>query len=213
MTSSQTTNLKPQDQSQQRLAFWERGAQYYVAGALAVGHNLNPVAGNLLHHAIEHMLKGALSKTHTLRELKGHLHGLSGLWNEFKGSTGVASLAKFDGTVAALNRYEDLRYPDDALANGMSSFITSHRLPIPREMQQRVAALPQVKKYELCLQDIRELAEAIFAAAKMNPLYFFDRLGTKACLVVAENNPATTLLIDNGRNRAKGHPSGEAPPA
>jgi hypothetical protein len=43
-------------------AFFDRSIQYYAAGRFAFHSGLTPVAGNLLHHAVEMCLKGALSK-------------------------------------------------------------------------------------------------------------------------------------------------------
>jgi hypothetical protein len=91
----------------QQTSFWERGWQYYIAGRFAISAHLNPVAGNLLHHAIEFLLKGALSKTHTLRELRQHLHALPPLWEAFKAEIiGDANLSRCDSAVAALHAYD-----------------------------------------------------------------------------------------------------------
>jgi hypothetical protein len=62
------------------------------------------------------------------------------------------------------------------------------------EMGRRRAALPAVREYELCLQDIDELVEAIFTAAKVNPRFFFDRMNPKAREVLVEGNKAAGLL-------------------
>jgi hypothetical protein len=51
--------------------FFSAGSQYYIAGRFGVFAGLNPVVGNLLHHAIEMDLKGALSKTKSISELAG----------------------------------------------------------------------------------------------------------------------------------------------
>jgi len=44
------------------------------------------------------------------------------------------------------------------------------------------------------LQDIDELVEAIFAAAKINPRFFFNRMNPKALEVLVEGNLAAGLL-------------------
>ena len=49
--------------------FFSSATQYYVSGRYAVFAGLTPVVGNLLHHAVEMYLKGALSKTMTLDQL------------------------------------------------------------------------------------------------------------------------------------------------
>src|SRR5260370_6131973 len=118
-----------QQRIMQQKSFWDRGCQYYVTGRFAVAAGLNPVAGNLLHHAVEFLLKGALSKTQTLDDLRKHSHKLLKIWEVFKTAIGDAALGRFDPAIAALHAYEDLRYPDDALKNGMASTISSHRLP------------------------------------------------------------------------------------
>jgi len=40
---------------------FDTGMQYYTIGRYSVLAGVNPVAGNLLHHAIEMFLKGALA--------------------------------------------------------------------------------------------------------------------------------------------------------
>ena len=182
----------------QQTSFWDRGFQYYIAGRFAVPAGLNPIVGNLLHHSIECLLKGALSKTRTLSELRQLSHDLPRIWEAFKAETADASLSRFDPAVGVLHDYEDLRYPDDALKNGMGSMISTHRSQLPPEMAaemgRRRAALPAVREYELCLQDIDELVEAIFTAAKVNPRFFFDRMNPKAREVLVEGNKAAGLL-------------------
>jgi hypothetical protein len=67
--------------------FFSSAAQYYVAGRFGVFAALNPVAANLMHHAIEMYLKGALLKlkTKTLKDLKDKFgHSLPKSWAAFK---------------------------------------------------------------------------------------------------------------------------------
>jgi hypothetical protein len=78
------------------------GCQYYVAGRYAAFAGLNPVAGNLLHHAIENFLKGVLSKTKTLDELKKLGHKLPDIWAVFKAKANDVKLAQFDSTISRL---------------------------------------------------------------------------------------------------------------
>jgi hypothetical protein len=183
-----------QQQTFQREAhFFDRGCQYYIAGRFAVGAALNPVAANLLHHAIEFLLQGVLARTHTLGQLREYLHKLPPLWNEFKTTVGDTKLGRFNAAIEALHTYEDLRYPDKALKDGMASTISSHRLKLPPEMAARLAGLPPVQEYSLCLQDIDELVEAIFAAAN-NPRFYFDQMNPKAKEVLRDGNLAAGLL-------------------
>ena len=57
------------------------GLDYYIAGRAAAMAGLAPVAGNLLHHAVEMLVKADLSKTIPLVELKARRfgHGLPAL--------------------------------------------------------------------------------------------------------------------------------------
>ena len=198
---------------QRETSFLERGCQYYITGRFAVAAGLNPVAANLLHHAIEFLLKGTLAKTHTLEQLRRLSHKLPPLWDEFKTAVGDTSLSRFDGAITALHEYEDLRYPDDALKNGMESIVTSHRGPLPADfphfpqvpagvfpadvaadVNRRLASLPKVRGYELCLQDYDELIEEILKAAKWDPRFFFNGMNPKARETLADGNQAKNLI-------------------
>jgi hypothetical protein len=50
--------------------FYTMGLQYYLAGRFGALHWLTPVAGNLLHHAVEMLLKGKLAHHHSQADLK-----------------------------------------------------------------------------------------------------------------------------------------------
>jgi hypothetical protein len=81
--------------------FFTYGSQYYVAGRYGVFAALMPVAANLDHHAIEMFLKGALSKSMTLKEMKNKLgHDLDKTWQAFKTQTADESLERFDRVFA-----------------------------------------------------------------------------------------------------------------
>jgi hypothetical protein len=101
------------------------GAQYYVAGRFAFLSQFVNVAANLLHHGAELYLKAALSKDDpapTIRSYGGrnalYGHSLARLWLEFKRRNPTAPLAAHDATVEALDKFEDIRYPDELLAGG-----------------------------------------------------------------------------------------------
>jgi hypothetical protein len=69
----------------ERERFFSSACDYYIAGRFAAFARLNPVVGNLLHHAIEMYLKGALAKTKSLVALdKGFKHNFPKLWKAFK---------------------------------------------------------------------------------------------------------------------------------
>jgi class 3 adenylate cyclase len=74
--------------------FFRYGSQYYLAGRYGVFASLLPVAANLHHHAIEMLLKGALSKSVTLKEMKDKPgHKLERCWEAFPGRAVHCALA------------------------------------------------------------------------------------------------------------------------
>jgi hypothetical protein len=64
--------------------FFRLGLHYYIAGRFATLAGLFPMAGNLLHHAVEMFLKGALVRLVGLKPLRKVGHDLNGLWDMFK---------------------------------------------------------------------------------------------------------------------------------
>src|SRR5947209_1571333 len=93
--------------------FLSNGRQYYIAGRFSVLGALMPVAGNLMHHAVEHFLKGGLAKTVSLDDMKKKLgHKLPKIWDAFKMQANDPTLARFDEVVSTLNEFEEIRYPD-----------------------------------------------------------------------------------------------------
>jgi hypothetical protein len=149
------------------------GSHYYIAGRFAAFAWLNPVVGNLLHHAVEMYLKGTLSKTATLKELKDKLgHHLPKLWDAFKGQIDDPALSRFDRIIAGLHQYEELRYPDSVLSMGMQSAIEITR---PTSAPAAgTAPVPGPRAYKLCLEEIDELIRAIFQAASRNPKFYLN---------------------------------------
>jgi hypothetical protein len=138
--------------------FISAGMHYYVAGRYAVFAGLNPTAANLLHHAVEMALKGALVKKGIdLKALKGLGHNLSRLWREFTRQYGIAG-STFDGVVAELQRFETIRYPDEILKQGLASLISRGK-PSPPSGHTTHA---------LWLGEIDELMDKIFTVGSIN---------------------------------------------
>ncbi len=156
--------------------FFKQGSQYYAAGRFGVFGWLNPVACNILHHAIEAFLKGGLSKTKSLDELKKIGHKLPKLWDAFKAEVNDASLDLFDKVIANLDSYEEIRYPDKILEKGMGSQLAIGKAG-PGEVGGAAAKVPQ---YTLSLAEIDELTAAIFKAASRNPKVYLSMMGSEA---------------------------------
>jgi hypothetical protein len=158
-------------------AFFDRSIQYYVAGRFAFLVGLNPLAGNLLHHAIEMCMKGVLSKKGTsLTDLRKLGHELFDVWDVFKRQASDPSLARFDAAVSALNDYEELRYPNSVLNKGMLSGFELKR----GQATQVSGVAAAVPRYSLCLEDVDELVSLVFKNAGVNPAFFTGSLKKEA---------------------------------
>jgi len=86
-------------------AFFQSNTQYYIAGRYGAFAALNPVAGNLMHHAIEHFLKGGLAKTKSLEDLakRPFGHNLPAIWDAFKTQVNDSNLAQFDSVITFMS--------------------------------------------------------------------------------------------------------------
>ncbi len=146
--------------------FFRYGCQYYVAGRYGVFASLIPVAATLHHHAIELLLKGALSKSMTLKEMRDRLgHKLERCWEAFKAQAGDASLSRFDRAIQELNKFEDIRYPDKLLELGASMLFDVTKAGAAMASVGGVS----VPHYTLCVEEIDELVAEIFKIGSRNP--------------------------------------------
>jgi hypothetical protein len=162
--------------------FFTNGCQYYVAGRYAAFAGFASTVGNVLHHAIEHFLKGGLSKTKSLPELKQLGHNLPRIWEVFKTQVNDPALAQFDGVIATLHEFEEIRYPDPIVAGGMQCTIdiTKARRDAVKAIRDALspASTPtlSVPEYELCLEEIDELVAGLFVAASRDPKVYFQMM-------------------------------------
>lgn len=166
-------------------AFFSTATQYYVTGRYALLAGLNPVAGNLLHHAIEMYLKGGLAKTMDLKQLKRFSHNLPDLWSTFKEQFADPALSRFDTLVLSLHRFEDLRYPDSILSRGMLVKTGADR-PVPVDASH--APKRPEPEYELYLEDIDALVGKIFEVVSVDPAFVLIGLRPDACTYLRQWN-------------------------
>lgn len=165
--------------------FFGHGSQYYVAGRYAVVAALMPIAGNLLHHAIEMYLKGALSKEMSPDQLRNKFrHRLPKLWKRVKRQIGDRSLSKFDSVIKELSKFEDIRYPDKFWQQGASITFDITKTGAA----QGRASGQVVPRYKLCLEDIDELVDAIFRFASRNPNAYLRFMKPEASEYVMRDN-------------------------
>jgi len=176
--------LKPRTQKElddsARDSYWIYSTQYaldyYVSGQFAVAHGFNPVSANILHHAVELLLKACLSRQDTLEDIGRYRniygHKLDRLWQEFKRRQLSPVDGEFDSIIEALDHFEDIRYPDRLIREG------AHISIGPFEVEQPVQAANNLKVpyYELMLPQIDRLMGLLFKAVGANPDAFLPRI-------------------------------------
>jgi hypothetical protein len=180
--------------------FMRLGFQYYTAARSAVLAGLIPVCGNLCHHAVEMLLKGCLSQTHSLEELREFGHNLCRLWNAFKAEFPATELNQFDDTIATLDRFEHIRYPDAIIEEGAVFYIQWVPAPVSS------TCAPGIKKptpsYPIVVPDIDRLVARILEFGSVTPQGLTVPMNEYAREAIRRNNPACDALF----------PSQAAPP-
>ncbi len=157
--------------------FFQLATQYYVAGRFSFLSFLLPMGCNLLHHAIEMYLKGALAKTESLKDLRDLGHDLTKIWCRFKTAFPDTTLDSFDSAVRDLHRFERLRYPDAALTEGMVAYTAIYRGDLVQVADGKKPPLPT---YQLALEDIDDLVKVVFSRANVNPSFYLAHLQDSA---------------------------------
>ena len=173
-----------QTTEQVQISLFQLATQYYASGRFAALSGILPVCGNLLHHAVEMYLKGALASALDLNALRALNHNLVQIWERTKQVYPDADLAPFDVTVTRLNLFERLRYPDAVLREGAQMRLTRLRsewLPMPNTERPE-------PDYDLVLEDVDELVKMVFAVSKQNPAFFACGLNPRTLAVLNEQN-------------------------
>jgi hypothetical protein len=168
--------------------------QYYVAARSAALAQLMPVCGNLFHHAVEMLLKARLSHSRSLHELSRPPlgHKLAALWDAFKAEFPTVGLGQFDGTIANLDRFERVRYPDTTINEGAGLLLAWAPGPLSISYGTGVAPVPQ---YEIVITDIDSLVAKVFDICSRNPIFFTDGMNDQARDVITRDNRVATQLV------------------
>jgi hypothetical protein len=163
---------------------FDLGIQYYIAGRAATMASLVPVSGNLLHHAVEMLLKGEFAKRISLADIrKKYGHNLVKTWETFKSLHPTEGLSDFDELIADLDRFELIRYPDVILKKGAAmslGFVGRESRPRPTRIQG-----DEVPAYTLPVKEVDSLVAKLFTVCHINP---------KAYLV-GQNDEARRVLL------------------
>ena len=148
---------------------------YYMTGRFAVINRLD-IAPNLMHHAVELLIKLTLLKdvpesqrsAETAQLGQRYRHQLNALWDLYKQHVAPADLSRFDSVIADLHGWEDVRYggfPDAAASVAKSVGM----------MRARVRSSKTRKIYVFGLHEIDDLFTAMFAASSINPPFVGGR--------------------------------------
>jgi hypothetical protein len=175
--------LQPGDHSWH---FYMTAIQYYVSARSAAIMDLSPVAVNLYHHAVEMLLKGHLTKSISLDDLKKKFrHNLVKTWNVFKSQIGE-DLSSFDPIISDLHKFEDIRYPDKITKDG--AVIRFSWDPVPHQtVKLEGGYVPP--HYQFAVTDADRLLARLFPLCGLNPREYMSILDEKAKSVVAKDNP------------------------
>jgi hypothetical protein len=153
--------------------FFKVGLEYYVAGRAAAAAGLDLVAGNLLHHAVEMLLKGGLVQAKAPQLYKDRDgHPLLMAWVAVKTLHPAEELAGFDQVITDLDRFEKIRYPDDILSNGAQLSVGWGRGPT-----QRPAKPPL---YQLEVNAVDKVVARLFRLLRINPRAYLGGLNPEA---------------------------------
>lgn len=167
-----------------RVEFFRLGVHYHIVGRFAAFAGLFPMAGNLLHHAVEMFLKGALVRAVGLKGLREFGHDLKGLWEEFTTHFPSPENVSFDKSIVEMDRFERLRYPDVAIREGMEATLAFFRTD--RIETSGPGAPPP--RYSLVIEDFDRLAKHVFAMASVNPRFHLQSIRAEAMEYLSRHN-------------------------
>lgn len=178
------TRTKEQIDESFRESYWQYairyGLQYYVSGRFATAQRFTPVCANLLHHAVELLLKAFLSRDDSRETIEmyryghssgGYNHDIRLLWAEFKKRQTAPVEGEFDGVISALHDFQEIRYPETLILNGATISIN----PFVEQPIDPNAKRPQ-RSYSLSLPPIDRLVGMLFEASHPNPAFFLDEI-------------------------------------
>ncbi len=199
-------------------AYWlhaaEYGFHYYLAGRYTTHGHMVPVCGNLMHHAVEMLIKSALAREMTwaqIQELgawppKGYRHNIRLLWQAFKDrpEADTSLLWVFDEVIGWLHKWEDIRYPETLVRIGGLINISPIVDLQPHEMThtaappdtQRDPLLPPwdpPEEFRLILPQVDRLVTAILVAAQVNPEALRNRLNHHGAAYLWLHNTAPPI--------------------
>jgi hypothetical protein len=167
--------------------FFKIALEYYVSGRAACIAGCLFTTGSLLHHAVEMMLKGQLSKTISLQVLadrQQYGHSLPKCWATFKRTFATEDLTESDPMIAELDKFEQIRYPDNLLAHGASIGFGFCR----GRVIQSMSTAHSVPEYQMGIGDVDAFFSRAMRLCHMNPQAYFGFLNKEGRRFVLHSN-------------------------
>ena len=168
--------------SEQCLTF---GFQYYVAGRSAALVRLVPVSGNLLHHAVEMILKGVLSVHYSPEQLRVDGYSLPKLWDKFRQRHEMGQTSDHGKLITELQAFEDIRYPDKIILNGASMSV-GFGDTARTERSDALGGVEPEYAVDVCKVDC--LIATIFRRSSFKLDFFLAKLTLDARRILGEGN-------------------------
>lgn len=155
--------------------FLDPAFEYYMTGRFAAINQLN-IAPNLMHHAIELLIKFTLLKdvpqaqrsAETAQLGQKYRHRLNALWNQYKQHVAPADLSRFDPVITDLHRWENVRY--GGFPNAAASVAKSVGMVRAPARSSKTRDI-----YVFGLHELDDLFTAMFAASSINPPFVGTR--------------------------------------
>jgi len=155
--------MMPSSRTRESQQFLVIGIQYYLTGRQATLCGLMPVSGNLVHHAIEMILKAGLLERFDSAELKKDFHHrLPKIWSQFKNLAADSSLGQFDELITEIHKWAEIRYP--YFPRGKALAMTAEILRFPRTIVQ-----PDDDLYTINLEAVDEFMKVLMNVLQVNP--------------------------------------------
>jgi hypothetical protein len=149
--------------------FLGNACQYYATARFAAHAGCVPVCGNLFHHAVEMFLKAGLTQQRALSDVTDMRHKLKKLWRAFKADFPATALQQHDKTISCLDKFEDIRYPDNVIKYGMG---VSLEWSGPAGQVTTSGGMQTPRQYAIVVSDIDDLIADVFKVCSRNPVAF-----------------------------------------
>jgi hypothetical protein len=151
-----------------RMAF-DYGLQYYGMARFGLASHFMPVAPTILHHAVEMFLQGCLALQDSPKEIRKYYqtyfsHKLPKLWEPLKLRYPDARLAEFDDTIKALEKFREIRFPENLAQSGGMMQVGFGDIPSQTESTDR--------HFTLDARSVDKLVKRLFEVSDINPTSF-----------------------------------------